>query len=323
MIIDVHSHTWQKEDVKSDSWEAALVEWEGPKCYPHDFDLLLEEMDEAGIDKFVLLAANQGPAFNFSATPDEFVSKIVKQHPDRFIGFGSTCSITKDGRFDRRSLDEVERAVTELGLKGIKLAVPYWGDYLPTDPKLYPLYAKIEELGVPILFHQSVVVMPKFLKHRPPIATIKNSTPVLLDDVANDFPDLKMIIAHLGLPWLEETCMLMKKNSNIYADTASIAPNYSAPYMFHCLLTAKDYKVINKVVYASDGPNVNISGGLVNRYGKKGWHGRTGYSFKGYLDLIRVETNKYAEANGRIPLTETEIQNILGDTAAKLLGIKD
>lgn len=323
MIIDVHSHTWQKEDVHSVAWEAALREWEGPKCYPHDFDLLLKEMNEAEIDKVVLVASNQGPAFNFSATPNEFVAKLVKQHPDRFIGFGSTCSITKDGRFDRRSLDEVEKAVADLGLKGIKLVIPYWGNYLPTDPKLYPLYAKIEELGVPILFHQSVVIMPKFLKHRPPIATMRNSTPVLLDDVANDFPDLKMIIAHLGLPWLEETCMLMKKNSNIYADTASIAPNYSAPYMFHCLLTAKDYKVIDKVVYGSDGANVNISGGLVNRYGKKGWHGRTGYSFKGYLDLIRVETNKYAEANGRIPLTETEIQNILGDTAAKLLGIKD
>lgn len=323
MIIDVHTHVWQKEDVHSDAWEAALREWNGPKTYPIDFDLLLKEMDEVGIDKVVLVASNQGPAFNFSATPNEFVSKIVKRHPDRFIGCGSTCSITKDRRFDRRSLDEVEKAVTDLGLKAIKIVIPYWGDYLPTDPKLYPLYAKIEELGLPILFHQSAVIMPKLLKYHPPIASMKNSTPVLLDDVANDFPDLKMIIAHFGLPWLEETCTLMKKNSNIYTDTASIAANYSPQFMFHCLLTAKDYKVIDKVVYGSDGPNVNISGGLVNRYGKKGWHGKVGFSFKQIIDLFRVETNKYAEANGLIPLTEIEIQNILGDTAAKLLEIKD
>ncbi|GAH56413.1 unnamed protein product, partial [marine sediment metagenome] len=275
------------------------------------------------IDRVVLLASNQGPAFNFSRTPNEFVSKIVKQHPDRFIGFGSTCSITKDGKFDRRSLDEVEKAVIDLGLEGIKLAIPYWGDYLPTDPKLYPLYAKIEELGVPILFHQSVVVIPKPFKYRPPIASMRNSMPIFLDDVAKDFPDLKMIIAHLGSPWVEETCTLMQKNPNIYADIASIAPSYSPQYMFRCLLTAKDYGVIDKVVYGSDGPNVGVSGGMINRYGKKGWHGRVGFSFKQYIDFIRVETNKYAEANGLIPLTETEIQNILGDTAAKLLGVKD
>ena len=323
MIIDVHSHVWQKEDVYSDAWEEALEFWDGPKTYPKDFDVLLKEMDEVGIDRVVLLASNQGPAFNFSRTPNEFVAKIIKKHSDRFLGFGSTCSITKDGRFDRRSLDEVERAVINLGLKGIKLAIPYWGDYLPTDPKLYPLYAKIEALGVPILFHQSAVAMPKLCKHRPPIASMKNSMPVFLDDVANDFPDLKLIIAHLGMPWVEETCALMQKNPNIYADVASIAPNSSPQYMFRCLLTAKDLGVIDKVLYGSDGPNVGISGGMINRYGKKGWHGKVGFSFKQYIDFIRIETNNYAEANSLTPLTETEIRNILGDTAAKLLEVKN
>ena len=323
MIIDVHTHVWQKEDVHSDAWEAALESWDGPKTYPKDFDLLLKEMDEVGIDIVVLLASNQGPAFNFSRTPNEFVSKIVKQHPDRFIGFGSTCSITKEGKFDRRSLDEVEKAVIDLGLKGIKLAIPYWGEYLPTDPKLYPVYAKIEELGVPILFHQSLIVIPRPFKYRPSIASMRNSMPVLLDDVANDFPNLKMIIAHLGSPWVEETCALMQKNLNIYADVASMTPKYLPQYMFRCLLTAKDYRVIDKVLYGSDGPNVGVSGGLTNRYGKKGWHGRVGLSFRQYIDLIRVETNKYAEVNGLIPLTEIEIQNILGDTAAELLRVKD
>jgi len=152
---------------------------------------------------------------------------------------------------------------------------------------------------------------------------MKNSTPVLLDDVANDFPDLKLIIAHLGMPWIEDTCGLMRKNANIYADVASIAPNSSPQYMFRSLLTAKDYGVIDKVVYGSDGPNVGISGALINRYGKEGWHGRIGYSFKEYIDLIRVDTNKYAKVNGLTPLTDIEIQNILGDTAAQLLHIKN
>jgi len=326
VIIDIHSHTWQKEDVHSEAWEVALDWWDGPKTYPKDFDLLLEEMDEVGIDKVVLLASNQGPAFNFTRTPNEFIAGIVKRHPDRFIGFGSTCSITKEGTFDRRCLGEVEKAVTELGLKGIKIVTPYWGNYPPTDPKLYPLYAKIEELGVPILFHQSLVVMPEAVtsKYHPPIARMRNSTPVLLDDVAQDFPDLKMIVAHVGSPWIEETCALMEKNPNIYADVSGIGfVNHSPHYMARCVLTAKDYGVIGKVLYGSDGPDLGISGGLINRYGKEGWHGRIGYSFKEYIDLVRVDTNKYAKANGLTPLTDIEIQNILGDTAAQLLHIKD
>lgn len=325
MIIETHAHVWQKEDVRSDAWETLLNAWAGPKVYPVDIDLLLKEFDEAGIDKAVLLASNQGPAFNFTATPNEFVSKIVKQHPDYLIGFGSTCSITRDGRFDRRSLDEVEKAITDLDLKGIKLVTPYWGNYLPTDPKLYPLYAKIEELGVPILFHQSLVTLPQpeGSRYHPRMATMRNSMPVFLDDVAQDFPDLKMIVAHMGSPWVEDTCCLIQKNPNIYGDIAGIGYiNYSPHYMFRCLLMAKDYGVTDKVLFGTDAPNIAVSGGLTNRYGKEGWHGRVGVSFKEYIDLVRIETNRYAATHGLTPLTETEIQNILGDTAAKLLGIK-
>lgn len=329
MIIDAHLHCWQKDFVHDDAWDVALRGFIGteryyPFKYPEDMDRLIKEHKEAGIDKAVLLGTNQGPAFNFSSTPNVFVSEAVKRYPDHLIGFGSTCSITKEGRFNRQSLEEVEKAVIDLGLKGIKLLIPYWGNYLPTDPKIYPLYAKIEELGVPVSFHQNFVSLPptsETRKYHPSIANIQNAKPVLLEEVAKDFPDLKIIICHFGQPYLEETCMLMHKYTNIYADISGIP--YPPDYIPRCLLMAKGYCVVDKVIYGTDGPGVGIGGGLNNPYGKGTFfRGTEGLSNKGYLDRIRIETNKYAEANSLTPLTETEIQDILGNTIAELLGIR-
>ena len=232
-----------------------------------------------------------------------------------------------DGKFNRQSLKEVEEAIIDLGLKGIKFMIPYWGNWLPTDPKIYPLYAKIEELGVPALFHQGFVSLPttsETIKYHPSLATLQNSMPIFLDEVAKDFPDLKIIIAHIGLPWIEDTCLLMQKYANIYADTAWMNYlNNSPDYLPRCLFMAKDYGVADKIIYGTDGPHAGICGGLTNPYGKDRWRDAVAFSNKEYIDLIRFGTNEYAKANNRTPLTETEIQNILGGTIAKLLGIKN
>ena len=132
-----------------------------------------------------------------------------------------------------------------------------------------------------------------------------------------------MIVSHVGIPWVEETCLLMQKNPNIYADIAGI--NYTSTNkdnMARILIMAKEHRVIHKCFWGTDGPNAEVSGGKVNRYGNKGWDAEVPHSYTRYLDLVRVDTNKYAEKHDKEPLTQAEIDNILGLGVAKLLGLK-
>jgi len=137
----------------------------------------------------------------------------------------------------------VDRTVNELGLRGLKMS-PIYGGWDPQDPRAMSIFAKAEQYGLPIMFHQGTTFPRK--------APLKYANPVLLEDIALQFPELKMIIAHMGHPWEAETTVLIRKQPNVFADISAL---FYRPWQFYnSLRLAVEYGVTNKLLFGTDYP---------------------------------------------------------------------
>jgi uncharacterized protein len=172
---------------------------------------LHDDMAEAGVDRAVVHAE-----YEFGDPADELneaVARLVAGDPDRFAGIGT---LSLEPLRIRRSLQQVAQ-VHELGLVGVNIQPSFFG--LPmTDPRLYPAYARCEELGLIVCLHTGVNYTTAY-----PIA---NDHPLQLDEVACQFPDLMLVACHAGWPWAADMVAVMRKHPNVYADFGGLAPKY-------------------------------------------------------------------------------------------------
>ncbi len=165
------------------------------------------QMDAADIDAAVIFPIDSERTQGVKIFTNEQIANLCADY-HRFIGFASVDPNNPGADA------ELEYAVTKLGLKGLKLA-PELQYFYPNDHKLvYPLYEKAQELGIPIVVHSGFSWEPQ--------ARVKYSHPLFLEDVALDFTRLKIVIAHFGWPWVQETAMLAIKHRNIYIDTSCL-----------------------------------------------------------------------------------------------------
>ena len=175
---------------------------------------------------------------------NDYVAELVNAHPEQFIGFATVDPWKED-----RAVAELERAVTQLGLKGLKLH-PIHQAFFPDDTRFYPLYEKCVELGIPVLFHSGFAAagigMPggggMKLKYAAPIPHI--------DDIAADFPGLTVIMAHPAWPWVEEQIAVALHKPNVYIDLSGWAPRYIPQQLIHEANT----RLQDKVLFGSDFP---------------------------------------------------------------------
>lgn len=176
------------------------------------FPKLIEDMDAAGVEVAVLQAEYEFPFRLSYRELNDRCAEIVAKYPGRFVGFG-----TVDPRDGMAAVREVERAVRDLGLKGINLQPCFLG-LLPTEAIFYPIYAKCAELGVPITFHSGVNYS---IRH-----SIKFDDPIYLDEVACDFPELVIVASHGGWPWADKMCAIARKHPNVYVEFGAVSPKY-------------------------------------------------------------------------------------------------
>ncbi|MCK9603090.1 MAG: amidohydrolase family protein [Candidatus Omnitrophica bacterium] len=168
-----------------------------------DPESLIAQMDEAGIEKTVLFAC-EAPVIYSS---NEYVAGLCKAYPQRFIGFASVNPKRKDAAV------VIEKAILQLGLKGVKFHPPLQNFY-PNDKNIFSLYKKIEELNVPVVFHIGTTPFGSMVK-------LDQANPILIDEVACNFPNLRIMLTHLGTLWQNEAFMVTEKNANVYIDTSA------------------------------------------------------------------------------------------------------
>jgi len=253
MIVDCHSHLiWYPDHVGERFAEEALasklvkLKRSGGQAYAarldkHSYDSKPEEhwKASAGADRVVVFGL-QARAVGVWV-PNEIIADYVRQHPEKLVGWASVDPNDPD------CIGQLERCVGELGLKGLKLG-PAYQHFDPQDRKHWPLFAKCQQLGLPIMWHQGTT----FPSH----ARLKWANPLQLEDVAMDFPDLKMIIAHLGHPWEIDTVALVRKAPNVYTDCSAV--HYRPWRYWQALVSAMEYGVEHKILLASDFPSGTI-----------------------------------------------------------------
>jgi len=299
MIIDVHCHVWEKETLSEDL-KVLLVGI--AKQYGFDPDLVLDatperlvpEMDDAGIDKTVIVAVDYEYLFRGKISYREYnniVAGYIKEYPDRLIGFAGI-----DPRRGKEAIQELERCIGELGFKGVKLW-PLTGFY-PDDLEYYPFYERAEDLGAVILCHTGMGITKSYIKY---------NRPMYIDKIAVDFPKIKIIMAHMGDPWINEAIAVATKNPNVYVDISGLEPSFKrAPFVFfQNVLQAKMRCGINKILFGTDWP---LFAPIM--------------SLKEYVDGIKeLKLSPPMTLMGLSEFTDAEKNKILGDNAVKLLGL--
>ena len=175
---------------------------------------------------------------------NDYISSVVKDHPDVFIAFAAI-----DPWKGIRAVEELERSVVDLGLKGLKLH-PVQQAFFPNDERIYPLYEKCSELSIPVLFHTGMAASGTGTPGGGGLK-LKYSAPIPgMDDVAADFPDLKIILAHPGWPWIDEQIAVALHKPNVFIDLSGWLPRYIPKNLINESIT----RLNDKVLFGSDYP---------------------------------------------------------------------
>ncbi|MDH1263373.1 amidohydrolase family protein [Pseudomonas sp. GD03944] len=197
----------------------------------------VERMDEAGVDTLMLSAWCRPEGWVFS---NDDVAEYTRAFPERFVGV-ATVDLSKP----LAAVRELERAVCELGFKALRV-VPWLWKLPPNHRLYYPLYVKCIELDIPFCTQ---------VGHTGPLMPSETGRPVpYLDEVALDFPELRIVAGHIGHPWTEEMIGLAWKHDNVYIDTSAYLPRYyPAPLLQFLRSYGKD-----KVLFGSNFPQLSL-----------------------------------------------------------------
>jgi len=191
----------------------------------------------------VIFTVDATTASGHPALSSEDIADRAAGFTDVLLPFGSVDPLVP-GEAVRRA----RRLVTEHGVRGFKFH-PSMQGFAPNDPAVYPLYAAIEELGVPAVFHTGQTGIGAGLPGGRGIK-LRLSDPMLIDDVAADFPGLTVILAHPSVPWQDSAISIATHKANVYIDLSGWSPKYFPPQ----LVRAMNSLLQDKVLFGTDYP---------------------------------------------------------------------
>jgi predicted TIM-barrel fold metal-dependent hydrolase len=239
MIIDVHSHTWQYPNHFSDDFRKQAKRARAGV----EVDLTVS------YDQYLATGARADRTIVFGGkarlsglwVDDRYVAEYVAAHSDKLIGFLS-LDPTQDG-WER----EMHAGHQELGLAGIKL-MPMYAGFRPDDRWLDPLWSYARQHALPVLLHTGTTFIAQ--------APLECTLPRHLDPVATRFPEVKIIMAHLGHPYEPECVAVIRKHPNVYADVSAL--HYRPFQLYHSLMLVQEYGVWDKVLFGTDYPFTSV-----------------------------------------------------------------
>ena len=196
----------------------------------------------------VLLAWDAETASGLPPTTNDFVAECVARHPDAFIGFASV-----DPWKGKLAQHEVRRAAADLGLRGLKFH-PGVQQFAPNDQRFYPLYETAQELRLPCIFHTGTTGLGAGMPGGGGIK-LGYCRPILLDDVAADFPELQIVAAHPSWPWQDEMLAVAQHKTNVWLDLSGWSPRKWAPELTKAVLGPMQ----DRALYGSDYPFLTLA----------------------------------------------------------------
>ena len=242
-IVDVHSHTWRfPDDFNDDFRQQARRAKAGVEL---DLTVRWEDYERLSVPDVTTIVFGGKARLSGLWVDDAYVAKYVAAHPDKLIGFLSVDPAV--GGWER----ELHIGHQELGLAGIKL-MPMYGGYRPDDARLDPLWKYATDHKLPVLLHTGTTFIAQ--------APLECTLPRHLDVVATRFPEVKMILAHLGHPYEGECIVTIRKHPNLYADISAL--HYRPFQFYHSLMLVQEYGVWDKLLFGTDYPFTNVQATL-------------------------------------------------------------
>ncbi|NPV07793.1 MAG: amidohydrolase [Anaerolineae bacterium] len=212
--------------------------------HEHPSPAVEQRCQDLGIDFAVLLPVGPDAALR--------ARQMVHEHPTRYAAF-HWVDMARDPDEEARRL---RRAVARWGVKGVKFQ-PMDQHLYANDRRLYPIYEVCEELDLVVTWHMGVVYLGPYMYELGVPMLARYCDPIYLDEVAFDFPDLKLCIAHLGGNHMYTALILCEKHANVYLDTAFLGhfgPRFFPPTTPTALIEHAVRVVgADKVLYGSEG----------------------------------------------------------------------
>jgi predicted TIM-barrel fold metal-dependent hydrolase len=238
MVVDAHVNIWNEEDILPLFYDQLRRVRPGEMSHRADADAIHAAM--SNVDRAIVFPISYADTIGIESSNDTCAAAVAK-YPDKLIGF---CYV------DPRRSDYMERlryAVEELGLVGVKYGPIYNGVHLH-DPRMDPVYEYCQRNDLPLTMHMGTT----YTQHSP----IDLGRPIHADEVAERYPDLKMILAHMGHPWYEDCIAVVRKRPNVYCEVAAI---YYRPWQFYnVLVTAEEYRMADKIFFGTDFPFAGV-----------------------------------------------------------------
>jgi predicted TIM-barrel fold metal-dependent hydrolase len=234
------------------------------------------------VDVCIVLATLEGP----SDEVNKRLSQYVNKHKEKMAGF----AVVEPDQ-DKISTSHLKSIPDKLGLKGVILYCSACG-FHPTHSRAMRLYESLQELGLPVFFHNSGDSLGAD-------AVLEYAQPFLLDEVAREFANLKIIIGNMGLPFVEQTLSMIGRHKNVYADLTIYPGRVWQTY--NMVVAAYEQGVMDKLLFGSGFPSASAGQCMETLLG---------------FNMLLADTN--------LPMVpRANIRNIIERDTLELLGIKD
>jgi hypothetical protein len=247
--IDIHTHAEEPcgchaddgyDDLQSTMAKYFGAPWKHPPTVPETAEHYRSQSIAA-----VIFPVDAERETGYRRYRNEEVAEFAAAHSDVLIPFASI-----DPAKGKLGAREARRLVAEFGVRGFKFHPTMQGFY-PNDRSAYVLYEAIAEAGVPALFHTGQTGVGAGMRGGNAMR-LKYSNPLLLDDVAVDFPDMPIILAHPSFPWQEEALSVATHKPNVYIDLSGWSPRY-----FPSILVRYANSILRrKMLFGSDWPMI-------------------------------------------------------------------
>jgi predicted TIM-barrel fold metal-dependent hydrolase len=234
------------------------------------------------VDVCIVLARSDGPSDQINKKLSQYVNK----HKEKMAGF----AVVEPGN-DKISTNHLKSIPDKLGLKGTVLYCSACG-FHPTHSRAMRFYESAQELGLPVFFHNAI-------EPTRTDAVLEYAQPFLLDEVAREFANLKIIIGNMGMPFVEQTLSMVGRHKNVYADL-TIHPS-RIWQTYNIVVAAYEQEVMDKLLFGSGFPSASASQCIETLLG---------------FNMLLADTNLPTVPRGNI-------RNIIERDTLELLGIKD
>jgi len=281
--IDVHVHAEvschdPEDPVMGRFYDAASAYFKAPRARPKIPEII--ELYRAQQIAFCLFTVDCESAIGAKRVSNYEIAEFAAKNADIVIPFASI-----DPRKGKLGAREARDLVENFGVRGFKFH-GIMQDIHPADRVAYPIYEVIAEHKLPAIFHTGHSGMGTGMRGGGGVR-LKWGQPMLIDDVAADFPDIKVILAHPSWPWVDESLSMALHKDNVYIDLSGWSPKYFQPQ----IIQYANGQLKHKMLFGSDFP------------------------------LIRPD--KWLDAARQVGFKDEVLPGIMKDNAARLLGLRD